>query len=80
MALSDDKLWDLWNAQGTDNMSKEEAFVFARAIEAEARRDALEEAAKVCAEISVDYWMGDAQFEAATRCRNAIHKLKEDMQ
>ena len=21
MALSDDKLWDLWNAQGTDNMS-----------------------------------------------------------
>jgi len=45
MALSDDKLWDLWNAQGTDNMSKEEAFVFARAIEAEARRDALEEAA-----------------------------------
>ena len=38
MALSDDKLWDLWNAQGTDNMSKEEAFVFARAIEAEVRR------------------------------------------
>lgn len=47
MALSDDKLWDLWNAQGTDNMSKEEAFVFARAIEAEARRDALEEAEKI---------------------------------
>ena len=80
MALSDDKLWDLWNAQGTDNMSKEEAFVFARAIEAEARRDALEEAAAACAEISVDYWMGDAQFEAATRCRNAIRKLKEDTQ
>lgn len=39
MALSDDKLWDLWNAQGTDNMSKEEAFVFARAIEAEVRKD-----------------------------------------
>ena len=45
MALSDDKLWDLWNAQGTDDMSCAEAFVFARAIEAEARRDALEEAA-----------------------------------
>ena len=45
MALSDDKLWDLWNAQGTDNMSKEEAFVFARAIEAEVRNSALEEAA-----------------------------------
>ena len=38
MTLSDDKLWDLWNAQGTDNMSKEEAFVFARAIEAEVRK------------------------------------------
>ena len=38
MALSDDKLWDLWNAQGTDNMSKEDAFVFARAIEAEVRK------------------------------------------
>ena len=45
MALSDDKLWDLWNAQGTDNMSKEEAFVFARAIESEVRNSALEEAA-----------------------------------
>lgn len=38
MALSDDKLWDLWSAQGTDNMSKEEAFVFACAIEAEVRK------------------------------------------
>ena len=55
MALSDDKLWDLWNAQGTDNMSKEEAFVFARAIEAEARRDALEEAEKKC-ELVAQRW------------------------
>ena len=38
MALSDDKLWDLWNTQGTDDMSKAEAFVFARAIEAEIRK------------------------------------------
>ena len=45
---------------------------FARAIEAAARQKALEEAAEVCAEISKDYWMGDCQFEAATRCRNAI--------
>ena len=28
--------------------------------------------AQECVEISVDYWMGDAQFEAATRCCNAI--------
>ena len=38
MALSDDKLWDLWNAQGTDDMSRIEAFTFARAIEAEVRK------------------------------------------
>ncbi len=38
MALSDDKLWHLWNAQGTDVMSKAEAFVFARAWEAEVRK------------------------------------------
>lgn len=31
-----------------------------------------EACAQVCVEISVDYWMGDAQFEAATRCCNAI--------
>jgi hypothetical protein len=28
--------------------------------------------AQECVAISVDYWMGDAQFEAATRCCNAI--------
>lgn len=38
MALSDDELWVLWNAQGTDDMSRAEAFTFARAIEAEARK------------------------------------------
>lgn len=38
MALSDDKLWDLWNAQGTDDMSLVEAFTFARAIESELRK------------------------------------------
>ena len=31
-----------------------------------------EKCAQVCVAISVDYWMGDAQFEAATRCSNAI--------
>ena len=31
-----------------------------------------EACALVCDAISVDYWMGDAQFEAATRCCNAI--------
>ena len=44
---------------------------FARfaALVAAAEREAC---AQVCVEISKDYWMGDAQFEAATRCLNAI--------
>lgn len=33
-----------------------------------------EACAQECVEISVDYWMGDAQFEAATRCCNAIRE------
>ncbi len=39
------------------------------ALVAAAEREAC---AKVCVEISKNYWMGDAQFEAATRCANAI--------
>lgn len=37
--LNDDRLWELWNAQGTDDMSQAEAMRFARAIEAEVRKD-----------------------------------------
>jgi hypothetical protein len=39
------------------------------ALVAAKERDAC---AQECVAISVDYWMGDAQFEAATRCCNAI--------
>lgn len=96
MALSDDKLWHLWNAQGTNDMSKAEAFVFARAIEAEARRDALEEAAKVAVSMAPEF--GEKGWAAKERgdftlslgmlgvefqlkeCAAAIRKLKEDMQ
>ena len=68
MALTPERIRELWeNYSPTKGIES-----FARSVEAEARRDALEEAAKVCAEISVDYWMGDAQFEAATRCCDAI--------
>ena len=70
MALSDDYIWEQVvpaTIGGDVHIIK-----FARAIEAAARQKALEEAAEVCAEISKDYWMGDCQFEAATRCRNAI--------
>ena len=81
MALSELDMMNLWAKQLRGYKSQwERLFDFGYAIEAEARRDALEEAAAACAEISVDYWMGDAQFEAATRCRNAIRKLKEDTQ
>lgn len=31
-----------------------------------------EACAQACAELSKDYWMGDCQFEAATRCAAAI--------
>lgn len=65
-----------------DELAEEGVFLgniyeITQAIEAAARQKALEEAAEVCAEISKDYWMGDCQFEAATRCRNAIQKLKD---
>ena len=46
-----------------DELSRFAALVAAK------ERDAC---AQECVEISVDYWMGDAQFEAATRCCNAI--------
>lgn len=31
-----------------------------------------EACAQACVEISTDYWMGDCQFEAATRCAATI--------
>jgi hypothetical protein len=86
MALSDDKLWDLWNAQGTDNMSKEEAFVFARAIEAEARRDALEQAAQLVEKATYrKRWVkaainGQANNVPPCELAAAIRKPKEDTQ
>lgn len=39
------------------------------ALIAAAEREAC---AQECVRISTDYWMGDCQFEAATRCANAI--------
>ena len=49
---------------------------FARAIEAEARRDALEEAAKVC----MSQWSNAAEKLYGIECAAAIRKLKEDIQ
>ncbi len=53
-------------ASGTSCMW--EVLRFAALVAAKER----EACAQVCVAISVDYWMGDAQFEAATRCCNAI--------
>lgn len=33
--MTDERLWDLWNSQGSDYMSQTEALGFARSIEAE---------------------------------------------
>lgn len=49
---------------------------FARAIEAEARRDALEEAAKVCE----SQWSNVAEKLYGIECAAVIRKLKEDIQ
>lgn len=32
--MTDDEMWELWNAQGIDDMNQQEAITFARAIEA----------------------------------------------
>ncbi len=53
-------------ASGTSCMW--EVLRFAALVAAKER----EACAQECVAISVDYWMGDAQFEAATRCCNAI--------
>lgn len=52
---------------------------FARAIEAEARRDALEEAAKKCESIARDDY-GMTYLHEYGECAAAIRKLKEDTQ
>ena len=80
MALNDDKLWHLWNTQGTDDMSKAEAFVFARAIEAEARRDALTEAERICDHYATALDGGANEYTRSRECMqaaNAIRALKE---
>lgn len=52
------------------------AMRFGRAIEAEARRDALEEAAKLCE----SEWSNAAEKLYGIECAAAIRKLKEDIQ
>ncbi len=89
MALTTERIRDLWeNYSPTKGIES-----FARSVEAEARRDALEEAAKVCdeqtqrSELSMQKAKGVKAREiysaaAQTSAWNAaaIRKLKEDTQ
>lgn len=77
MALSDDQILDFAATTQLYNHALP-AIRFARAIEAEARRDALEEAAKV-AESEPRVWDADAP-DPQHRIAAAIRKLKEDSQ
>ena len=82
MALSDERLDAMRQADnGALNfVTLREFRAIARAIEAEARRDALEEAEKKC-ELVAQSWSHHmvAPF-AALGCAAAIRKLKEDTQ
>jgi len=48
--LSDDELWSIWNAQGSDDMSKSEAFIFARAVIAADRAKRVPMTVEQCAD------------------------------
>ena len=77
MALSELDMMNLWAKQLTGYKSQwERLFGFGYAIEAEARRDALEEAAKVCE----SQWSNAAEKLYGMECAAAIRKLKEDIQ
>lgn len=83
--LSDDEIWSRWKFPA-DWSWKQSVINFARAIEREARRQALEEAARVCDSVADKYqerddakWpemKSDAQT-GANSCADAIRALKE---
>ena len=74
MALSDDQIVNIWGREPRYHAAPigSTDIAFARAIEAEARRDALEEAAKECESMHEEDRPGDYAY--------AIRKLKEDTQ
>lgn len=73
MALSDERIRELWeNYSPTKGIES-----FARSVEAEARRDALEEAAKKCESLR---FMSDKQRHDEIDCAAAIRALKETIQ
>ncbi len=82
MALSDERLDAMRQADnGALNfVTLREFRAIARAIEAEARRDALEEAEKKCELVAQRWSHHMVAPSAALGCAAAIRKLKEDTQ
>lgn len=98
MALSDDQIVKIWSREPRYHAAPigSTDIAFARAIEAESRRDALEEAAKVADSMAPEF--GERGWAAKERgdltlslgmlgvefqlkeCAAAIRKLKEDIQ
>lgn len=76
MALTTERIRELWeNYSPTKGIES-----FARSVEAEARRDALEEAEKKCELVAQRWSHHMVAPSAALGCAAAIRKLKEDMQ
>lgn len=71
--LSNDEVWKMLGDVMASSGDGTTAERFARAVEARARRDALEEAAKVCANLSASH--GAAKYLGSSECLNAIRTL-----
>ena len=84
--LSDDEIWSRWKFPA-DLSWKEAVIALARAIEREARRQALEDAALACECIADDYYereglkwpeMQHNAQQGSLDCADAIRALKEN--
>lgn len=80
MALSDERIEQITGACRTRASMWLVTTAIARAIEAEARRDALEEAAKVCDQEASEWDKCSDGHVSVQSIATAIRKLKEDIQ
>jgi hypothetical protein len=73
--ISEERLFDLWSRESYAGYTEAHK-AFARAVEREARREALEEAAKVCEQRALEHVV---QYDAdeARECAAAIRALKD---
>lgn len=79
MALTPERIDAAYRVVWTTVPHRNRLSAFAHHIAAEARRDALEEAAKVC-DAGAEQMLHAYKREGAGRCAAAIRKLKEDVQ